>query len=222
VGRESNETPTAVRITTRMAQSNGNPLDNMFAWVFGSDSVDVAASAVAGRGGPPCVLALDPKVASAMSLNWHAKLAAIGCGVQVNSTAQPALEIRDAAAVQASDICVGGTARVSTSLGAEPEPKEHCPGMSDPMAGLEVPHYGDCDHVGAVTEPDATLYPGVYCGGLSIGRAFQNSNVTMEPGLYDAERGIGINPSDNLRVTPSRGVRFSSIPFSKEWSFLEI
>ncbi len=50
----------------------------------------------------------------------------------------------------------------------------------------------------------------------------EDMTFSMEPGLYDAERGIGINPSDNLRVTPERGVRFSSVPFTKEWSFLEL
>ncbi len=45
---------------------------------------------------------------------------------------------------------------------------------------------------------------------------------SMEPGLYDAGRGLGINPSDNLRVTATHGVRFSSVPFSTEWSFLEL
>jgi Xaa-Pro aminopeptidase len=50
----------------------------------------------------------------------------------------------------------------------------------------------------------------------------QNMTFSMEPGLYDAQNGIGINPSDNLRVTASRGVRFSSVPFSKEWSFLTL
>ncbi len=50
----------------------------------------------------------------------------------------------------------------------------------------------------------------------------ENMTFSMEPGLYDAARGFGINPSDNLRVTATRGVRFSSVPFSKEWSFLEI
>ncbi len=50
----------------------------------------------------------------------------------------------------------------------------------------------------------------------------ENMTFSMEPGLYDSERGIGINPSDNLRVTASRGVRFSGVPFSKEWSFLEL
>jgi Xaa-Pro aminopeptidase len=45
---------------------------------------------------------------------------------------------------------------------------------------------------------------------------------SVEPGLYDAAGGIGINPSDNLRVTSGGGVRFSRVPFSREWSFLEI
>jgi Xaa-Pro aminopeptidase len=50
----------------------------------------------------------------------------------------------------------------------------------------------------------------------------ENMTFSMEPGLYDSAGGIGINPSDNLRVTATRGVRFSSVPFSKEWSFLTI
>jgi Xaa-Pro aminopeptidase len=50
----------------------------------------------------------------------------------------------------------------------------------------------------------------------------ENMTFSMEPGLYDAGRGVGINPSDNLRVMATRGVRFSSVPFTKEWSFLEI
>ncbi len=50
----------------------------------------------------------------------------------------------------------------------------------------------------------------------------ENMTFSVEPGLYDAARGFGINPSDNLRVAPNRGIRFSSVPFSREWSFLEI
>ena len=50
----------------------------------------------------------------------------------------------------------------------------------------------------------------------------ENMTFSMEPGLYDAASGIGINPSDNLRVAADRGIRFSSVPFSKEWSFLKL
>jgi Xaa-Pro aminopeptidase len=50
----------------------------------------------------------------------------------------------------------------------------------------------------------------------------ENMTFSVEPGLYDEANGVGINPSDNLRVTTDRGVRFSSVPFSKEWSFLTL
>jgi len=43
----------------------------------------------------------------------------------------------------------------------------------------------------------------------------EGMTFSMEPGLYGARNGIDINPSDNLRVTSARGVRFSSVPFSK-------
>jgi Xaa-Pro dipeptidase len=43
---------------------------------------------------------------------------------------------------------------------------------------------------------------------------------SVEPGLFDTEGGIGYNPSDKLLVTRNGGVLMSSVPYSKEWSFL--
>ena len=177
-------TPNAVRITTRMAESNGNELDMLFAWVVDKDNMDVSASAVAGRGGPPCVLALNPSDSSAMSLSFRARLETIGCGVQVNSKARPAFEVKDNASIVSASTCVGGTSDVVSSVAAEPEPKNHCPGMSDPLAGLEPPSYGGCDHVDESYEDYATLEPGVYCGGLKLGKFFRRADITMAPGLY--------------------------------------
>ena len=45
---------------------------------------------------------------------------------------------------------------------------------------------------------------------------------SVEPGLYDTARGIGINPSDTLLVTEHGGVLMSRVPFSREWSFLSL
>jgi Xaa-Pro aminopeptidase len=45
---------------------------------------------------------------------------------------------------------------------------------------------------------------------------------SVEPGLYDAEHELGVNPSDKLLVTKSGGVLMSSVPFSREWSFLKL
>ena len=66
----------------------------------------------------------------------------------------------------------------------------------------------------------AQLYNGMML--MVTGEVQEDMTFSMEPGLYDAARGIGINPSDNLRVTATRGVRFSSVPFTKEWSFLTL
>jgi hypothetical protein len=35
-------------------------------------------------------------------------------------------------------------------------------------------------------------------------------------------RGIGVNPSDRLLVLKDRAVLLSSVPFSREWSFLRL
>ena len=45
---------------------------------------------------------------------------------------------------------------------------------------------------------------------------------SVEPGLYDSKRGIGVNPSDNLLVTKNGSVLMTRVPFSKEWSYLKI
>lgn len=45
---------------------------------------------------------------------------------------------------------------------------------------------------------------------------------SVEPGLYDSEKGFGYNPSDNLLVTKQKGVLMSSVPYSKEWMVLKL
>lgn len=50
----------------------------------------------------------------------------------------------------------------------------------------------------------------------------EGMTFSVEPGLYDPEKGFGYNPSDNLLVTKERGVLMSSVPYSKEWMFLRL
>lgn len=50
----------------------------------------------------------------------------------------------------------------------------------------------------------------------------EGMTFSVEPGLYDPEKGFGYNPSDNLLVTKERGVFMSSVPYSKEWMFLRL
>lgn len=45
---------------------------------------------------------------------------------------------------------------------------------------------------------------------------------SVEPGLYDAAAGIGVNPSDRLVVLEDRSVLMSRVPFTREWSYLAV
>jgi len=173
----------AVRVTTRMAKTNGNSLSTLFAGAFGIDTMDLSVTAVAGRGGPPCVVALDSTTAGAMHLGGSAEVQALGCGVQVNSTASAAMEVTGSASLEASEICVGGTAAVKAGNSVQPNPKDFCPAQVDPMSGLTPPEVGACDPGKGGTYEDSheTLDPGVYCGGLSIEG---QSDITLTPGTY--------------------------------------
>ncbi|MDX2182900.1 MAG: M24 family metallopeptidase [Gemmatimonadaceae bacterium] len=50
----------------------------------------------------------------------------------------------------------------------------------------------------------------------------EGMTFSVEPGLYDAKAGIGINPSDRMVVLKDRAVLMSRIPFSKSWSYLDV
>ena len=177
----------AVRVITRMADSNETGISTLFAWVFGRDSMDVSATAVAGRGGPPCVLALDPTESPALLLDSNAELEMIGCGVQVNSTSPGALRVNSNGSMLTSGICVGGTAELPGSGEVIPEPREYCPGQSDPLATLTPPLIGGCDeHNAKYVDSNATLSPGTYCGGIEIDG---ESNVTLSAGTYVIQDG---------------------------------
>lgn len=187
---------TAVRVTTRLAASNGNAVDTFFAAILGRDSMDIAASAIAGRSGAPCVIALDPTAASAIKLSDEAKIEADGCGVQVNSTATSALNMSDGSAIQASDVCVGGTAKFGGSATTTPEAREHCPGQADPLANLDPPAYSGCDHgLTILNDVVKTLSPGVYCLGIQI---MGTSKITLAPGVYVLTGGLTVASTASL------------------------
>jgi Xaa-Pro dipeptidase len=50
----------------------------------------------------------------------------------------------------------------------------------------------------------------------------EGMTFSVEPGLYDAGRGIGVNPSDRLLVMKGSSVLMSRVPFSRDWSFLKL
>ena len=45
---------------------------------------------------------------------------------------------------------------------------------------------------------------------------------SVEPGLYDAENGIGVNPSDILLIQDDGAVFMTRVPWTREWAFLNL
>ncbi len=63
-----------------------------------------------------------------------------------------------------------------------PTPETNCDDATDPLASLSAPAYGGCNFIGLeLDDAITTLYPGVYCDGLTIKN---NSDVTFNPGTY--------------------------------------
>lgn len=190
---------TAVRVTTRLGKENENAVGTFFAGILGRSSIDVAASAIAGRGGAPCVIALDPQAPSATKLSGNALIEAEGCGVHVDSTASSALNLSGNGKIQASDVCIGGTAGLAGSAATTPEPREHCPGQVDPLANLEPPSYGGCDHGPTILRNAVkSLSPGVYCMGIQI---LGTSEITLSPGVYVLTGPLSVASSASLTGT---------------------
>jgi Putative Tad-like Flp pilus-assembly len=175
----------AVMVTTRRSAVNNNPAATYFAGLMGYDEVDVETTSVAGRVSAVCILALDPSSESAFLVN-NGTVIAEGCAVQVNSDDPQALDVTSNGTMETLETCVHGGSRILGS--ATPPPTTGCPPVSDPLAGLEEPTVGGCDHTNIVLSAPNTfnLTEGVYCGGLEIkGQA----EVFMAPGLYIMKNG---------------------------------
>lgn len=177
--------PSALRVTASLSEEKGNALSTLFAGVLGSDLIDIAASAAAGKRSPMCILALEDEKADGLGLDWSANIEAHNCNVQVNSRDKWALRVWSGSSITAAGLCVTGGAYISEFLGGarvEPEPTLGCPPQPDPLADLGQPEVGGCDFSNNIyLNYHGTLQPGVYCGGLQIAG---DSNVTLAAGTY--------------------------------------
>ncbi|MGI9500134.1 MAG: TadG family pilus assembly protein [Geminicoccaceae bacterium] len=176
------QAPSAVKITSKLSVANGNPLNTLFAGFLGSEELDVAASAVAGKRSPMCILSLEPELADGLGMDIAAKIEALNCTVQVNSRHRWAFRNLLGSRFLASGLCVTGGAYVSMFGRVTPEPTLGCPPQVDPLVGLQPPEFTGCDYNDTrLSGHHGTLQPGVYCGGLEITGA---SNVELAAGVY--------------------------------------
>ncbi len=191
------ETTNAVQVTTRRAEANGNAAPLFLAPLLGLSQADVVAQAIAVMPydlRPYCVMALDPSADRAieiLSSDTDSELELEECGVKVNSSSADAFFIQGGSEVEVRDSTVSIVGDVSSAgggdLDVDPGPPETGAMTAlDPYLDLEVPSYSGCDFSNETVTTDATISPGVYCGGLTISG---DINVTVEPGIYIIDGG---------------------------------
>jgi hypothetical protein len=123
------------------------------------DDFDTAARAVSGgadAGPPPCLLASDPSMKDAFK------------NIAKNGT----LEADPIEVV--GDYVNKGTMTTTPNTGVG--------SVQDPLAGLSAPSFSGCDYTDVSYSSGAhDLFPGVYCGGISLSGS---ADITMQPGTY--------------------------------------
>ncbi len=179
------------------------PAPVFLAGLFLPDDFNTAARAVSGganSSNPPCVLALDKTVKNAVKVN-SGTVETIGCGVQVNSDHRSALLVSAQGTLEADPISVVGD--YAGNGYTESEPITGAPPVADPLSGLETPSTSGCDYNNvALSGGTHTLWPGVYCGGITLTGQVQ---VELEPGNYVIADGTNPDGTVNAGTLSTSG-----------------
>src|SRR5947207_3254168 len=159
------------------------PTPTFFMRALNVATATVGARAVAGPGpGSGCILVLNQSVDNALTLSGSATLDLPTCSVIVNSSSTTAISTSGSACIHAASIDVTGRMSGASSCQSTTA-NTSVPPATDPLADLQAPTIGSCDHASkvSVSGGTATLNPGVYCQGIAISGG---ASVTFNPGLY--------------------------------------
>ncbi len=159
-------------------QQNGHGYLLLSLWK-NNPQIEVSAKAFMASSANICVLTLEEKLPSQL-LSRSSKLTGVDCGVFANSESKAAINVDSKSSMTAEVICSAGGFSGAPAV-YSPDVVTDCPVIPDPLAGRAPPPVGSCDYNDTSLNKSATLYPGVYCGGIS---AQGNATITLEPGIY--------------------------------------
>jgi len=186
-------------------------IPTFFMRVIQRNLVVIRARSVAGLlpGADGCVMALNPTVRGALTLNGGgggpSGLIA-DCGVLVNSNHRSALTL-NGSGVTLQTNAIGVTGGIANPSGAplSPDPVTGMPPALDPLAYLDTPTVpAACDFWDTVVDSSTvvTLTPGRYCANpVEVGGVVTypasieisgSANVTFAPGIYILDSGIKV------------------------------
>ena len=159
-------------------------LDSNFSHLVGIDKSNAHVVATAHIIGNTKICALgleDTEDTPGIELSDRAHLSASGCGVYSNSKSADSVQVTHSAKVKAHLICSSGGAIAGRAASISPDPMSACTPVRDPLAHRSAPPIGACVATGMVVERSTVLFPGTYCGGLTIKK---NAWVGLQPGVY--------------------------------------
>ena len=187
--------------------STGVPLSLLS--VFFSTQIPVTVTAMASPGkqatSPVCILLLSQLDSQALLVNSGAQLNAPSCEVHVVSTQNPAAMFN--ATLNVKRICVKG-ANVTKNGGVTPPTVTNCSTIADPFAGkLPTVSADGCSNVPSgnnnvnVNPNDgAKVYPAGTYGSMN----FNNSSVTLNPGVFCGSINFNSVSNGTLKLNPGR------------------
>ncbi len=173
------------------------PQRRLFSALYSATSLDISARSVAiGVGGKGCVIALDPSVSGAATVQGTADVRLDNCSLYDNSNSGSAMTVGGSGTLSAESVnVVGGIASTSGITTQEGIATGQSP-IGDPYADASFGSFTGCDKTNYVAKTTVTLNPGVYCGGISLNAG---ANVTLNPGIYYLDQGsLSVNGGATL------------------------
>ncbi len=228
---EGTEPENAVQVVVRMSEDNANPVQLFFANLLGHAEAGIAAAAIATTGGPSgggvgedCLIALNPEDPDSFRVVGTADINDEGCNIQVDScnetsaftaSGDPTIDLTvelDGGGFGSGEINVCGGMSVTPNVNLPPEQYVHedtgetkgDPFDFAPYDSMPAPsETADCDNAGFSATKNVTLWPGVYCGGISL---TGNGTATLQPGTYYIKNGP-------FKVTGNRTLNGNGVAF---------
>lgn len=176
---------------TRLGVTLKHDSRTFFSRIIFKDPIQVAAYAEAIVGEPDgqfCILALEEFDQGSLTTSGTVDIDSPACGIAVNSSNDRAMIINGNVDILVNNVqitgdydIVGGSANFqynSMKTGRKP--------VVNPYEDLEVPEFEGCDERNLKLTKNATLSPGVYCGGIDI---TGTNDIVLEPGTYIMDGG---------------------------------
>lgn len=161
------------------------PQRTILASYFTRDTVAVRARSVAiPKPGGACLLALNKTADGAVTVQGTSQVALNGCDGHANSTSTTAMNVGGSANLTLGSASAVGQISGSSNITAERGVFSNARAIEDPYLSQNYPAFGGCSE--SYGGGNAILFPGVYCGGISL---VGGANVTLNPGVYYLDGG---------------------------------